>query len=639
MDASLTLSTRMFDAHNLLPALLAQASVSYSSRLWAIVLGIVFAVIALSLAVASWTRWGQNKPLTKCVALAVLAHVWLLLYAYGTRIIHPGNGSGPGAPSLSSQGPMSFEVLAAPTLEPQSNEQAQDDKAIEVPPWAKPVEASVPLEIPETLPVTPAKEVDTQLAEVQLEVPPELLEPMAEPSLPQRTSDTANIVQEPLLPELLAPSPNDAHLETIDTAGIDKPSEATDIHAENSNAISDSSTTLVSLPRSDHGNGAARVSTKHFKKSSAPAPSTNIYQLRSSPTRSQITFQNGGDNKSETAVAAALAYLARNQQRDGSWSSALSGGGRETRTLNENRYGTGGKADTAVTGLALLAFLGDGHTHLKGEYRANVTAALEFLIASQLPSGDLSGPKQVGNQPDVRYAKMYSHGIALLAMAEAYAMTNDSRLQNAVLRACNYTLQAQNPQTGGWRYDAKYTGDPGDLSQFGWQALAIQSCRRGGVQINEDTLDKMQSFLNSVNVGPHLGLAVYRPYPNQQPTAAMTAEAFAARAMLGRGWSDEAQLEATQMLLANLPGKTEDNFYYFYYATLALFQQQGDSWLTWNAALKPHLVTTQVASGANEGSWDPTCIWSGYGGRVYSTAMACMCLQVYYRYLPMYDNQ
>jgi hypothetical protein len=158
------------------------------------------------------------------------------------------------------------------------------------------------------------------------------------------------------------------------------------------------------------------------------------------------------------------------------------------------------------------------------------------------------------------------------------------------------------------------------------------------VQISEDTLDKMQLFLNSVSVGPKMGLAVYRPIPGQQPTAAMTAEAFAARALLGRGWSPAAQSEATEMLLSNLPGKTEDNFYYFYYATLALFQQQGDSWLTWNAALKPHLVSTQVASGANQGSWDPTCIWAGYGGRIYSTAMACMCLQVYYRYLPMYDN-
>ncbi len=350
-------------------------------------------------------------------------------------------------------------------------------------------------------------------------------------------------------------------------------------------------------------------------------------------------MQNGGDASTEAAVAAALGYLAKVQQRDGSWNAQQGGAGRETYALNENRYGTGAKADTAMTGLALLAFLGDGNTHLGGKYQANVIAGLEYLLAAQMPSGDLSGPKQVGSQIDVRYARMYSHGIALLAIAEAYAITNDNRLRDAVTRGCAYTLQAQNPVTGGWRYDAKYTGDAGDLSQFGWQALAIQSSRRGGIQVPSYVIDKMHAFLNSVNVGSHGGLGVYRPVPNQTPTPTMTAEAFASRALLGRGWNLAAQQEATDMLLANLPGQGEENFYYYYYATLALFQQQGDAWMKWNAALKPHLIATQQSSGPDVGSWAPNCVWGGYGGRIYSTAMGCMCLEIYYRYLPMYGDR
>ena len=59
---------------------------------WAMLLGGVFAVVALSLMAMTWSRLGQSKLLTKCAAIALLAHVWLILYAYSTRL--PG-GVGP----------------------------------------------------------------------------------------------------------------------------------------------------------------------------------------------------------------------------------------------------------------------------------------------------------------------------------------------------------------------------------------------------------------------------------------------------------------------------------------------------------------------------------------------------------------
>jgi hypothetical protein len=119
----------------------------------------------------------------------------------------------------------------------------------------------------------------------------------------------------------------------------------------------------------------------------------------------------------------------------------------------------------------------------------------------------------------------------------------------------------------------------------------------------------------------------------------MTAEAMASRLLLGMSVSVEAEQEAKSMLLANLPGQSEDNLYYWYYATIAMFQYQDHDWERWNEALKQQLLNAQVAAGSeNAGSWNPTCVWSGYGGRVYSTAMSCMCLEVYYRFLPMYQR-
>jgi hypothetical protein len=211
-------------------------------------------------------------------------------------------------------------------------------------------------------------------------------------------------------------------------------------------------------------------------------------------------------------------------------------------------------------------------------------------------------------------------------------------LVEPIQRGAAYTLRAQNPQTGGWRYQLQLTGDPGDLSQFGWQAMALTSARHAGVAITPDTQMKLQRFLDLVGKGQYGGLAIYRPVPGQRPSVAMTAEALASRRMLGYPLTAAGDKEATQFILQSLPGRSEENVYYWYYATMALFQRQDQAWQIWNEALKAHLVSTQNSNGALAGSWEPRCIWAGYGGRIYSTAMSCLCLEVYYRYLPIYQN-
>ena len=78
------------------------------------------------------------------------------------------------------------------------------------------------------------------------------------------------------------------------------------------------------------------------------------------------------------------------------------------------------------------------------------------------------------------------------------------------------------------------------------------------------------------------------------------------------------------------------NFYYWYYGTLSLFHLQGKPWERWNTALKPELVELQRHDGGLAGSWDPNTVWGGYGGRVYTTSLATLCLEIYYRYLPLH---
>ena len=124
-----------------------------------------------------------------------------------------------------------------------------------------------------------------------------------------------------------------------------------------------------------------------------------------------------------------------------------------------------------------LAFLGAGNTHLHGDYAKNVQRGLEFLLASQAPDGNVAGEAET-------YAFMYSHGMATLAMSEAYAMTGDKRLQSAVQAAINYTLKAQIRATGGWRYEAVLRpGERGDTSLLGWQLMSLKSAELAGIDV------------------------------------------------------------------------------------------------------------------------------------------------------------
>jgi hypothetical protein len=384
-----------------------------------------------------------------------------------------------------------------------------------------------------------------------------------------------------------------------------------------------------------------------------PEPASFIpgaYRMRMAPERFAHTLKNGGDANTEQAVRGALEFLAKSQSPDGSWNAQAYGAGQRAVAPSAEalyRADTGKFADTAMTGLALLAFLGAGHTHNDGgPYAACVHRGLSYLCQQQFPSGDLSGRNQIGQQPTVRYARMYSHGIAAIALAEAYALTRDQDLLVPVKNAVDYSLKAMNPRTGGWRYDFA-SEDPGDTSQFGWQAMLLNSASvSNAAPLEGHHRVLLQRFLDSVSTGKSGGLAVYRNLnpqsrpASEQATVAMTAEAFAMRTMLGLPMSAQATREAKQMLMNQLPGSSEPNFYYWYYATLALYQSQphSEAWTLWNQAIKRELLATQVSQGDYAGSWDPRCIWGGHGGRIYTTALGCMCLEVYYRYLPLYQT-
>jgi hypothetical protein len=589
--------------------------------------------LSIALVIVLRTRWGQSRPLQKCAVLSLLVHALLACLAMTIRVVVGDGGGGAGAPLrvrlvedvgveigiAHEAAQVTSSELVAPTpiydLPELESESASESVA-------EPTEQPLPAEPPPLFapkPVVADQPVDELAPEVDAKANLADSEKAAEIAAANLAISEGS--QAP--PEPVDVAPTDTDHDLADSNPDDPPVEATQLPKPASQPADVVEPSIApSIAESPSIGRAASAST-------ASAP----YALRSAPGRLGLVELQGGNAQTEAAVAAALAWLARAQSADGRWDANRFGAGQEQNVLGQDRGGAGRNADTGISALALLAFLGAGHSHQQGDYQDTVRRGFEFLISSQEVDGNLFGQSTF-------YAQMYCHSMATFALAEALAMTGDARLEPAVHKAIGFSLRAQNPATGGWRYRPTY--DTGDTSQLGWQMMALASAQRAGVDVPTHTWTRAGRFLRSVKRGSYGGLASYRP--DGPATTSMTAEALYCRLLLDEvngGELDEQSCdEATNRLLASLPDAGRVNLYYWYYATLALHRRQSVSneaaaaWHKWNDSLIAALMQAQVPGGPDTGSWNTNTAWGGYGGRVYTTAMAAMCLEVYYRYAP-----
>jgi hypothetical protein len=78
--------------------------------------------------------------------------------------------------------------------------------------------------------------------------------------------------------------------------------------------------------------------------------------------------------------------------------------------------------------------------------------------------------------------------------------------------------------------------------------------------------------------------------------------------------------------------------YFIYYASQVLHHLGGRHWEKWNPRMREYLVHSQATKGHEAGSWYFDEPHSTPGGRLYTTTMAIMTLEVYYRYMPLYGE-
>jgi len=349
---------------------------------------------------------------------------------------------------------------------------------------------------------------------------------------------------------------------------------------------------------------------------------------RGSGSRKAMVGGFGGTKATERAVAAGLNWLARHQNSDGSWSL-----GAFDHNCKDGRCNGGGKenSNSAATAFALLPFLAAGQTHeTKGPYQKTIASGLNWMMRNQKPDGNLAaGAGQT----------MYSHGLAAIVMCEAYGLSKDAQVGKSAQMGIRFIEAAQSKVSGSWVYQPAPTGTGGDTSVHGWQLMALKSGQMAGLEVKPATLEGSRKWLTDVSRGKSGGLFCYNTQAGPGPT--MTAVGLLCTQYQGAKREDEAMVEGMNYLMSQLPSKTTRNCYYWYYATQVMHHLTGPEWDQWNRDMRRILIDQQVKEGCATGSWDPEKptkdAWADQGGRIMVTSIALLTLEVYYRYLPLYQ--
>jgi len=347
-----------------------------------------------------------------------------------------------------------------------------------------------------------------------------------------------------------------------------------------------------------------------------------LYDYRTDPKlRARILKSTGGTDESERAVALALQWLAEHQLADGGWSFDHRQGRCQGRCSSPGEFA---EARNAATALALLPFLGAGHTHENSkQYKNVVRGGLGFLASQMQANGSLMDAQ--GN------SSMYSHGLATICLCEAYGMTKDRKLRPVAQKAVGFTALAQDPAGGGWRYQPQ---QPGDTSVSGWQITSLYLAHDAKLAVPENCVVGAGKFLDSVSTNDGADYGYVTPGAGETTTVI----GLLCRAYMGWKKDNPALRQGAEALAKRTP---PDNMYFNYYATLLLRHYGGPEWKAWSEKTRDKLVKGQSREEHQEGSWFYTDRDRGAerGGRLYCTALAALVLESYYRYPSLYDGK
>jgi hypothetical protein len=390
-----------------------------------------------------------------------------------------------------------------------------------------------------------------------------------------------------------------------------------------------------------------------FMAIGAGGGSAGMFGNRSGGGKKRAIIKGGGSKGSESAVDAALRWFKKHQNPDGMWDMVgypanCTDAGAKCEPGEVCFMGVKDDGDVSATGYALLCFLGAGYDHrLPSKYKTTVKKAVDYLIKAQKPDGRWG-------------SRNYEQGIVAMALAEAYAMTNDPSLKDPAQNGVDVIVKCQTPDKAGgyglgWDYTTPNTRN--DASVSGWCVMALKSAVAGGLSVG-NAMDGAKVYLRRAweACNPDFKKLV-DPYKDES-TFPYSWNCATDEIVVDRGNKSEHDMAPVGALCSVFLGhKSGDimletlcnyivnhqfpnaypacNTYYMYYNTLAIFQAGGDRWAKWNKSVRDLLVNAQRKSNdCFDGSWDFAGGWFPKNkiGRLFSTAYCCLSLEVYYRY-------
>ena len=327
----------------------------------------------------------------------------------------------------------------------------------------------------------------------------------------------------------------------------------------------------------------------------------------------------GSSKQTEEAVLRGLVWLQKAQREDGSW--------------GERNRG-------AMTGLALLCFLGHGEYGQSPKFGLTVNRAVEWIL--QNGTANESRLSMTRDGWGAGNAGVYEHGIGTYALGEYFTMTRivgqpDERVLELFRGAVRHIVDGQGPD-GGWMYSFDKTQS--DTSVSGWQVQALKAAHLSGLNIPgvDTALDR--AMINFQRVQTDKGAYGYRKAENRWSLTGVgvLCELF------WRGTRDKEMRRGVEFIMDGLGDSplqyqhAKADLYAWYYHTQAVLMFGGGSWSKWEGLFSKELVKSQ----SPDGSW-PVMTNAAHGnfqtessitGATYRTAFCVLMLESYYRYLP-----
>ena len=315
------------------------------------------------------------------------------------------------------------------------------------------------------------------------------------------------------------------------------------------------------------------------------------------------TLPEGVTADTVQAIQRGLEFLAREQNKDGSWRSA---GG----------FGTYPVVMSALAGLALVA---GGSTPERGPYAKHVRRAVNFCLSQQQQNGLFAAPAEESRS-------MYGHGFAMLFLSQAYGMEEDlerqRRIRVALERGIVLTAKSQS-NDGGWLYTPDANGDEGSVTVT--QVQALRGCRNAGIHVPKETIDHAIKYIER-SQNPDGGISYSVRSRGSRP--AITAAACAVLYNAGQ-YDSKMAGKAFEYAWNNCkPTASSDGHYYYtqLYMSQACWQKAGKYWAEYYPGIQRMLLRTQGGNGS----------WNGDGvGLVYGTSIGLLILQIPFNQLPI----